>query len=120
MMAPEVLSGQKYDHTADVWSLGCIFYELMTGFTPFTGTNQRNLLQNINKGVYHFPKTVKLSLLGLSFLNSCLQHDYQKRPTLEELAEHPYIVQDDILEECREKDLYLSFHSGNRDFVQDD
>ena len=39
VMAPEVLNDKKYDHSADVWSLGCIFYELMTGYTPFTGRN---------------------------------------------------------------------------------
>ena len=39
VMAPEVLDGNKYDHTADVWSLGCVFYEMLTGFAPFTGTS---------------------------------------------------------------------------------
>jgi serine/threonine protein kinase len=29
-MAPEVLSNKKYEYAADIWSLGCIFYELVT------------------------------------------------------------------------------------------
>ena len=37
VMAPEVLGSEAYNHNADVWSLGCIFYELLVGFTPFTG-----------------------------------------------------------------------------------
>ena len=57
-MAPEILSGQKYDHTVDVWSLGCIFYEMLTGINVFTGTSKPNLLENIIKGDYKFPKTV--------------------------------------------------------------
>ena len=72
VMAPEVLDGNKYDHTADVWSLGCVFYEMLTGYAPFTGTSQSNLAENIARGRYYFPKTCKLSLQGLSFLNSCL------------------------------------------------
>lgn len=39
VMAPEVLGDREYDHSADVWSLGCIFYEMITGFCPFTGRN---------------------------------------------------------------------------------
>ena len=75
MMAPEVLDGNKYDHTADVWSLGCVFYEMLTGYAPFTGTSQANLGENIARGKYYFPKTLRLSIQGLSFLNSCLQYD---------------------------------------------
>jgi len=72
IMAPEVLDGCPYDHTADVWSLGCIFYELLTGFSPFTGTSQANLAENITRGAYYFPKTCKFSIQGLSFMNACL------------------------------------------------
>lgn len=39
-MAPEVLFHRKYDTKADVWSLGCVFYEMLTGFTPFTGVSK--------------------------------------------------------------------------------
>ena len=99
VMAPEVLEGNKYDHSADVWSLGCIFYEMLTGFSPFTGTNQTNLLENIAKGDYKFPKTLKFSLQGLSFLNMCLQYNHELRPSLLELSTHPYIALDEALEE---------------------
>ena len=62
VMAPEVLDGNKYDHAADVWSLGCVFYEMLTGYAPFTGTSQANLAENIARGRYYFPKTLKFSL----------------------------------------------------------
>lgn len=91
VMAPEVLGSNTYDHSADVWSLGCIYYEMLTGFTPFTGKNQRSLLENVLKGDYFFPKTVKLSVEGLSFMNACLKFDSKSRPTLAKLCKHPYI-----------------------------
>ena len=34
-MAPEVLSGQGYNHSADLWSLGIILYEFIMGSVPF-------------------------------------------------------------------------------------
>jgi len=72
VMAPQVIEGKAYDYKADVWSLGCVFYELLTGFTPFTGTDVESLKQNLKDGNWALPKTIKLSLEGLDFLNSCL------------------------------------------------
>jgi serine/threonine protein kinase len=36
-----------YSSKVDVWSLGAVFYEMITGFTPFTGTNKDNLKENL-------------------------------------------------------------------------
>jgi len=71
-MAPEILNGKRYNHKADVWSLGVVFFEMITGFTPFTGRDKRDLINNLEKGVYKLPKKLKLSLSGLDFLNNCL------------------------------------------------
>jgi serine/threonine-protein kinase ULK2 len=72
VMAPEVLTGNYYNHKADVWSLGIVFFEMLTGFTPFTGLDKKDLIKNLNAGSYKLPKKLKLSLQGLDFLNCCL------------------------------------------------
>jgi eukaryotic-like serine/threonine-protein kinase len=38
-VAPEVLAGQPFDGRADVYSLGCTLFRLMTGKTPFSAAN---------------------------------------------------------------------------------
>jgi serine/threonine protein kinase len=42
-MAPEILVGEAYDSKVDVWSLGTMFYEMLTGFVPFMGKNRNEL-----------------------------------------------------------------------------
>ncbi|MQL86770.1 hypothetical protein Taro_019298 [Colocasia esculenta] len=39
-MAPEIMQLQKYDAKADLWSVGVILFQLLTGKTPFTGNSQ--------------------------------------------------------------------------------
>lgn len=72
IMAPEILNCNKYNHKGDVWSLGVVFFEMITGFTPFTGKNKQDLINNIENGDYKLPKKLRLSLQGLDFLNCCL------------------------------------------------
>ncbi|KAI3733299.1 hypothetical protein L6452_12741 [Arctium lappa] len=59
-MAPEIMQLHKYDAKADLWSVGAIVFQLVTGRTPFTGNNQIQLLQNIMKSTeLQFPPDVK-------------------------------------------------------------
>jgi serine/threonine protein kinase len=78
-MPPEVLKGQAYNNQVDVWSLGVVLFELLTGFAPFSGVNKSDLKNNLEKGTYKIPKKLKLSLKGLGFINGCLQFDPNKR-----------------------------------------
>lgn len=43
--APEIFEGKPYDSKADVWSLGCIFYEMLYGRVPFNASHIPNLVK---------------------------------------------------------------------------
>ena len=51
-MSPEVLRGDGYDWKSDVWSLGCVLYELAVLKSPFKaeGLDLYSLFQKISKG----------------------------------------------------------------------
>ena len=50
--SPEIWKDKPYDYKSDIWSVGCIIYEICTLHPPFRGTSLRNLYENINRGVY--------------------------------------------------------------------
>ena len=51
-MAPEVFEGKKYSFAADIWSLGCILYELVTGDVPFFAISIEKVKERVLKLEY--------------------------------------------------------------------
>jgi len=45
--SPEVVKSEEFDTRADIWSLGCIIYELCTFQMPFNSSNERGLIEKI-------------------------------------------------------------------------
>jgi len=54
-MAPELIKHQRYNEKVDVWSLGIITYQLLSGKTPFDGKNIKKINQNILFKELKFP-----------------------------------------------------------------
>jgi len=61
-MAPEMLNGSVYNYKADVWSLGTIMFEMLTGYSPFRhAQNKEDLKRRINQEQIQLPNTIFLS-----------------------------------------------------------
>ncbi|XP_028395841.1 serine/threonine-protein kinase 36-like [Dendronephthya gigantea] len=95
-MSPELVEERPYDHNADLWSLGCILYELFAGTPPFYTNNIFQLVNLICKDSVKWP--AEMSPNFRSFLQGLLTKDPRKRLTWPYLLRHPFIA-DDINEE---------------------
>ncbi len=49
-MSPEQLEGKEADERSDIWALGCVLYEMITGQRPFDGKSQASLIAAIMTG----------------------------------------------------------------------
>ena len=82
-MAPEVLNHKKYDSKVDLWSIGIILYELLSGHRPYHATSLIELINIITKEPLEYPKkifsnSIKSLISGLLELNPEKRFDIQK------------------------------------------
>ena len=93
-MAPEVVSGEEHDYTADVWSLGVTCLEMADGKPPWINDH---LMRVMYKIVHEDPPGLrdpsKWSENFVNFIKACLVKDPKKRPTCKDLLQHPFILQ---------------------------
>ncbi|TRY83964.1 hypothetical protein DNTS_006537 [Danionella cerebrum] len=89
-MSPELVEEKPYDHSADLWSLGCILYELHTGAPPFYTNSIFQLVQLIVRDPIKWPDN--MSPHCLSFLKGLLMKDPDKRLSWPDLLHHPFVA----------------------------
>ena len=89
--SPEVWSEKPYDQKSDIWSLGCVLYEMCTLKPPFRADTMRELRQKICKGVYQpIPKHFSAELTDL--LKQMLNVNPSGRPGIEKIMAIPIIA----------------------------
>ncbi|KOB72816.1 Serine/threonine-protein kinase 36, partial [Operophtera brumata] len=88
-MAPELIEEKPYDHQADLWSLGCIVYELTAGQPPFCTMSILQLVRMIRHKPVQWPSFISTD--ARSFLQGLLHKDPMKRMSWPEILEHPFI-----------------------------
>lgn len=119
-MAPEVIRDGGYDFKSDIWSLGCVIYELITFKSPFRADDRISLLElfnKINKGEYNkitdekYPSEIRVLVDKMLIVNpeervsleeimkvcdNCLHQIEENKPKVD-----PFIIMEDIVEKLR-------------------
>ncbi|XP_055966763.1 serine/threonine-protein kinase Nek2 [Sorex fumeus] len=116
-MSPEQMSRMSYNEKSDIWSLGCLLYELCALMPPFTAFNQKELAGKIREGKFR-----RIPYRYSEELNSLIARmlhlkDYQ-RPSVEEILEHPLIA-DMVAEEQRRNPERRGRRPGEPEKLQD-
>jgi NIMA (never in mitosis gene a)-related kinase len=127
--APEVVMNLPYTEKSDIWSIGCILYQLLMMEPPFDGDNPLAIAKDIVELKYRpLAEEIKSTLLG-SIVMKCLVFEKDARPDIEQIScmmggylvdklnflkreENELKIENDFLKERTYK-LELAFNSTN-------
>ena len=84
-MAPEIINGEKHNLKVDIWSLGCILYELLTLNLCFGCVFIGGLIQDINKNNHGTIDTNIYNKEWQNIIDLLLKKDYHERPEIDEV-----------------------------------
>ena len=122
-MDPNILLKESdqisYEYKADIWSLGILCFELLTGTTPFDGNTYEELINNVKDGKYSIKKDLNLSKEVISFISGMLQYDVNKRFDINAVINHDFLKKDtkdfehkgfEQFGEVKEKEIVLNIN----------
>jgi mitogen-activated protein kinase kinase kinase len=91
-MAPEVVKQTSYTRKADIWSLGCLVVEMMTGTHPYPDCSQLQAIFKIGGGKAAPTIPDNASPEARQFLSQTFEIDHNLRPSADELMLSPFLA----------------------------
>ena len=115
-IAPEMLMKKGHDTRVDIWSIGILMFELLSGYSPFVAKSNQELYQNIRRLKIQWPKD--MPPLAKNLIARILKLNPLDRPSFDEILSHQWFKQTKMIKPLLEnkmkttKDL-LAFHMMN-------
>ena len=89
-LAPEIIKEEGHDEKVDIWCIGVLLFELLTGNVPFLGNDIDTLKENILHLRIAWPKDINNDAKNL--IKKILKLDPKARISLEEMLKHPFFT----------------------------
>ncbi|KAM5468275.1 Cell cycle serine/threonine-protein kinase cdc5/MSD2 [Microsporum audouinii] len=95
-IAPEVLDKSKGGHNqkVDIWSLGVIFFAMLTGFPPFQSKTQEEIYKKVKSLSYDWPVDTEganyIPDEAKDLVTACLNLAEERRPDPDQIVDHPF------------------------------
>uniref|UniRef100_A0A8D2GMX6 non-specific serine/threonine protein kinase n=1 Tax=Urocitellus parryii TaxID=9999 RepID=A0A8D2GMX6_UROPR len=89
-LSPEICQSKPYNNKTDIWSLGCVLYELCTLKHPFEGSNLHQLVLKICQA--HFaPISPRFSRDLRSLIPQLFKVSPRDRPSINSILKRPFL-----------------------------
>ena len=87
-LCPEMVKESGHTPSVDIWCLGILLFEMVSGFTPFKASSKEILMENISKGKIKFSSHISATLRSLITL--ILEKDPIKRIQISGIKSHEW------------------------------
>ncbi|OMJ79073.1 hypothetical protein SteCoe_20974 [Stentor coeruleus] len=87
-LPPEIVLKKGASKASDIYGIGPLLFELLTGTTPYYCDDIDGLFQNIKSGKLSFPNYVTST--AKDFIISVMNRDPAKRPQITQIKRHSF------------------------------
>ena len=92
-VAPEIVLGNPYNASCDIWSIGCLLYMIICGYPPFQGKDHNDLFRKIRASdfTFHDKYWKKVSLPAKQLISGLLTVNAKNRLDAKQACESSWI-----------------------------
>ena len=89
-LAPEMINNTGHDEKVDIWCIGVLLFELMTGQQPWQGSDVQTVKYNISRLKINWPKQMDMTAADL--ISKILRYNPEERISLRNMLMHPFFT----------------------------